>query len=746
MSDPRNLATLPGDAIVAALPVGIAVIDAADRLVLANPAFQGALGSAGAGLPAETPAADIIAAASGRGLMPRQVPLSDGGFLLVLDEDARPASALAPAASPPPDVAPVGVTVQIGIAAFAPGGRLIFHNPRLAVLLGVAPEAITIGMPFEALLGQIAASGEFSTAEGSDFIAKLRAAAGSELSAGRVVLSSGQVLEVTISPLPDGGWTITVLDISTQAAATDEARQRAGLLDSILAAVPHGICVYDADRRVILYNPTYLAVMAGAPLQIGDHITDVIRRRAEAGEFGPGEAAAVYAEQMAFDVSRPQRRRRRRPDGTAIDIRTVPMPGGGHISVVSDITPLVAAEAEITRRAEEMSTMLASIRHGIMLWDADRRLVASNDVVGRLFGHPPELLMPGTSEADLIKAMLHRGEWGTGETAEAEARLLRERDHSVPYTRQITTSGGKVLDARSEPTPGGGWITTFTDVTEEHNSAEELRRAKEVAEAANQAKSRFLATMSHELRTPLNAVIGFSDALSREAHQPGSPQVAEFAQQINDAGKQLLGFINIILDVTRIESGRFDLASDSVDVARLLRGVARQAEASASAAEIKLIASFPNGLPMIRCDERRLQQALTQILSNAIKFTDAGGEVSVGARVEPGGDLEIWVRDTGIGIAEQDLERAFEPFTQLDSTLARRYQGAGLGLYIARALISGHGGTLRLSSVPGEGTVAQIRLPAERLLSSRPARKSSSQARGRDRPERKPRHGRALGD
>jgi signal transduction histidine kinase len=177
-----------------------------------------------------------------------------------------------------------------------------------------------------------------------------------------------------------------------------------------------------------------------------------------------------------------------------------------------------------------------------------------------------------------------------------------------------------------------------------------------------------------------------------------------------------------------------------------LRAVVRQAEASASAAEIKLTATFPNGLPVIRCDERRMQQALTQILSNAIKFTDAGGEVSIGACVEPGGELEIWVRDTGIGIAEQDLERAFEPFTQLDSTLARRYQGAGLGLYIARALISGHGGTLRLSSVPGEGTVAEIRLPAERLLSSRPAGKSSSQARGRDRPERKPRHGRALGD
>ena len=147
---------------------------------------------------------------------------------------------------------------------------------------------------------------------------------------------------------------------------------------------------------------------------------------------------------------------------------------------------------------------------------------------------------------------------------------------------------GRIIEIRSDPTPGGGWLSTYSDVTEARQAEEELRRAKEAAEAANQAKSRFLATMSHELRTPLNAVIGFSDALLREAANPTPARVAEFARQINESGRNLLGLINIILDVARIEAGRFDLASDLVDVERLVRAAVRQADAAAQAAEITL--------------------------------------------------------------------------------------------------------------------------------------------------------------
>jgi signal transduction histidine kinase len=302
--------------------------------------------------------------------------------------------------------------------------------------------------------------------------------------------------------------------------------------------------------------------------------------------------------------------------------------------------------------------------------------------------------------------------------AAGEAEALRNADRSGPYQRQLFASSGRVLDFRSDPTPAGGWVSTFTDVTEARAAQDELRRAKEAAEAANQAKSRFLATMSHELRTPLNAVIGFSDALMHEAANPSRERIADYAGQINDAGRHLLGLINIILDVARIESGRIDFAADTVDVARLVRTCLRQADAAAQAAEIALVSDVADDVPPLRADERRLQQVLNHLLSNAVKFTEACGTVTVGASREPDGKLVLFVRDTGIGIPEEDLERVFEPFTQLDSSLARRFQGAGLGLYVSRALVTGHGGELVLRSLPGVGTLAEIRMSAERVITT----------------------------
>jgi len=744
---------IEADSVLEALPIGVTIVDSGRRIVFVNPAFHDSLELPPNSIRPGTPVEDVVRAAAHRGLYGpgdpeaqvtavlaadrsrtgrlrrrsfrgrsfdvHSAPLPNGGYVLCAVETTSLVTARAEAERALMQTTTALATLHLGLAAFGPAGTLLFANPRFAELLAVPPEHMQPGIGFAALLDLMAARDEFAGVDGAAFIATQRGVDRTRPATARRLRGNGQVIDVTSDPLPDGGWTMAVTDITPLVHAEDEASRRARALDAILENIPHGVCVYGADHRVTMFNRAYVQVMAGAPLAVGDHRLDVIHRRAAAGEYGAGTPEDIEAEQASFDVNRPQMRRRRRPNGTVVDVRTAPLPTGGFISVVTDITPLTQAEAELSRRAEEMAAMLASIRHGVLLWGPDQRLIASNAVVAELMNHPPGLLTAGRSQDEILDNMLRRGEFGDGPQASGMADGLRTRDRSVTYIRTMHLRSGRIVEIRSDPTPAGGWLSTYSDVTEARQAEEELRRAKEAAESANQAKSRFLATMSHELRTPLSAVIGFSDALLREAVNPAPERVAEFARQINESGRNLLGLINIILDVARIEAGRFDLASDLVDVERLVRAAVRQSDAAAQAAEIALATELAANLPKLRGDERRLAQVLRHLLSNAVKFTEIGGTVTAGARLEPDGGLLIFVRDTGIGIQEADLERVFEPFTQLDSTLARRYQGSGLGLYVSRALVAGHGGRLTLHSRVGDGTTAEIRLPAVQLVVDR---------------------------
>jgi signal transduction histidine kinase len=245
-------------------------------------------------------------------------------------------------------------------------------------------------------------------------------------------------------------------------------------------------------------------------------------------------------------------------------------------------------------------------------------------------------------------------------------------------------------------------------------------RPEPAAQLNSGAQARFLATMSHELRTPLNVVIGFSEAMMRDSGGALTrEQSVEYAASINEAGRQLLTLVDVILDVARVEAGQFDLPSDLMDVGHLIVMTVAQHADSASTADLSLHADTPAGLPLLRGDERRIRQALAHMLGNAIKFTPSGGSVRVSARQDDRtGDLLILVSDTGIGIADGDLQRAFEPFVQLDASLARRFPGSGLGLYVSRITARAHGGDLILSSQPDVGTTAVLRLPASCLAAT----------------------------
>ncbi|EWY40737.1 hypothetical protein N825_32945 [Skermanella stibiiresistens SB22] len=259
-------------------------------------------------------------------------------------------------------------------------------------------------------------------------------------------------------------------------------------------------------------------------------------------------------------------------------------------------------------------------------------------------------------------------------------------------------------------------ICTVRDITDQKRTEMELKAATEQAELANQAKSSFLANMSHELRTPLNAVIGFSDMMAQEAVGPlNNPAYLDYANDILFAGRHLLDIVNDVLDMARIEAGEILFEEREIPLATLLGDVERLIRERASRAKLSLsVTSAPPGLSVL-CDRRLLRQALLNLVGNAVKFTEAGGDVVLCAHVLSDGQLCLAVTDTGVGIAVADLPRALAPFGRLASPLNATTEGTGLGLPVAKALIELHGGMLHFNSRPGLGTTAFITLPVERL-------------------------------
>jgi PAS domain S-box-containing protein len=302
-------------------------------------------------------------------------------------------------------------------------------------------------------------------------------------------------------------------------------------------------------------------------------------------------------------------------------------------------------------------------------------------------------------------------------------RLMTAEGRVKDFVSQIRRRDGTLIwiseNARSVTDEDGQFLFyegTVEDITVQLESQEATRRALIETQEAARAKAAFLAAMSHELKTPLNAVIGFSDLMRQELFGPISePRYRGYVTDIHDNGRRLLCMINDILDLSRVESHLIALEEEAVSVEEAVRTACGAVlEDKQDVAEIKI--AVPSGMPLLKVDPKRLHQILTHLLSNAVKFTPRKGQIDVGAHITHDGSLAVIISDTGIGMDPERIGHALEPFKQLDSRLSRRFEGVGLGLPLANALMRLHEGALRIESTPGIGTTVTISFPPARNI------------------------------
>ncbi len=514
------------------------------------------------------------------------------------------------------------------------------------------------------------------------------------------------------------------------------------------------LVLFDAEDRIVLANKAWRelnkdAIEATEPgIRFEDHLQILLDK---------GLIPEATGREEAWKLERLERHRNpsgpfevERQDGRWIRIYEQRLPDMGTILIISDITESKRVGQALRVSEQRFRAVVNNSPAKIHVKDAQGRYVLINTLAEELFGVTDMAARGKTThdifpkdKADAFTAH-DQGVLDAGEAVEGEEEWLREDGIHTYLTVKFPIRN---------PDGGIGGIGAIgTDITDRKHAEErlqeseknlqmriteleaaqrrlkeqeanlihlasDLKAARDDAESANRAKSEFLATMSHELRTPLNAIIGFSEIIGTETFGPvGSVKYRDYADDIHASGQHLLDLINDILDLSKVESGMDELHEEEIAIAKIAQSVLRLVQQRAHKQGVQMNLELPDDLPYLYADPRKLKQILVNLLANAIKFTKAGGKVSltVWARAESGYVFQI--KDTGIGIALEDIPKALSQFGQVDSTLGRRHEGTGLGLPLTKALVELHGGSLNLQSEPGVGTVVTVRFPAERIV------------------------------
>ncbi|HEY9164006.1 MAG TPA: PAS domain S-box protein [Magnetovibrio sp.] len=506
-------------------------------------------------------------------------------------------------------------------------------------------------------------------------------------------------------------FTVTILLFAGLAFALNRMRKAHDLAQrtsrqfrDAVESVSEGFAFFDGRGKLQFWNKTFARLHENccAALVTGINYDDFYQACADSGIYQVDTLTKSRAPGQTFEVHT--------NNDTWMLASDSPMADGGTACVRIDITQNKLAEDELRKLSRAVEQSPASV----IITDTEGRISYVNPkftettgyTYGEAIGNRPSMVSSGerplSEYQDMWKTISSGHEWrGEFHNKRKDGTLFWELASISP----VKNDKGEITH----------FLAVKEDITERKKTMEELVRAKEQAETASHAKTQFLANMSHELRTPLNAIIGFSEILKTEMFGPlGSAQYLDYTTNIYDSGNHLLGVINDILNISRIETGAMDINESDVHLDALSQACIEMVHERAERAGLNLRRELGEGPLIVNGDEMRIKQILLNLLSNAIKFTPKDGDVLLKIFVNAESETVIQVSDTGYGIPKDKQDAVLEPFEQVSDIYTRNHEGSGLGLYLVNAFVKLHGGRINIDSEVNQGTTVTVSLPAER--------------------------------
>jgi PAS domain S-box-containing protein len=484
---------------------------------------------------------------------------------------------------------------------------------------------------------------------------------------------------------------------------------------TILNNLTQGIAVYDAKMRLVICNRHYHELFDYPEhlLRPGVNYEEILRFNLARGEYGTENAEASYRERIARAHTAADGQARYehvRPNGAVIAVRRAPLPGGGFVDTYTNITARKNAEREAERNLAILQATIDNMPDGIRVFDNDLRLLAWNDRAFEIFGFPPQLARKGTPYAEFLLYTEQRGDYKDRPETPAE-KLRRAQNPTVRKTDQQLPNG-RYVEKRRNPMPGGGFVSTYFDVTDRKRSEEALaRQASELAAAMEELKrsndelQQFAYVASHDLQEPLRMIGSYCQLLQRRYGGKLGTDADEFIGFAVEGAKRMQRLINDLLLYSRVGTKGKDFAPTRMD--EVLSGALANLTIAAEEAKAKIT---HDALPTVLGDGVQLTQLMQNLIGNALKFRDKDTDARIHIGAARDGDRwRITVRDNGIGIEPQYAERIFMIFQRLHTR--EEYPGTGIGLSICKKIVERHGGRIAVEPAPGKGSIFTFTLP-----------------------------------